>query len=140
MGVREAEDLVHEVFLRAYAKMQLFRGGNFIAWLITMTRNVCFNAMARRWALVEVQALNLTSGANEEQARVLEDSVRRLTAALQRLSPEQRICVKLVHLDGCSYEEAAKATGFDVGKVRSHVQNGRRMLRKLLNDGGPQSS
>jgi DNA-directed RNA polymerase specialized sigma24 family protein len=43
------------------------------------------------------------------------------------LPAEQRRCLEL-KIDGYSYEESASLTGLTVGAVKSHLQNGRRML------------
>ncbi|MEK7253837.1 MAG: sigma-70 region 4 domain-containing protein, partial [Bacteroidota bacterium] len=46
-----------------------------------------------------------------------------------KLSATQRRCVEQFYFEDKSYKEIAVLTGDDVGMVRSHIQNGRRMLR-----------
>ena len=54
--------------------------------------------------------------------------------AITALKDEQRTCITLFHLDGLTYAEVATRTGFSLEEVRSHLQNGRRNLRLMLND------
>ena len=38
-----AEDAAQEAFLRAYRNIQSFQGGNFLGWLMKITRNACID-------------------------------------------------------------------------------------------------
>jgi len=138
-GVAEAEELAQETFLRSLAKIDQFRGGSFAGWLLSLARTVCLNRVAKsdwgRYVPLEDAPPAASDGENE---RVLEDRVRRMLHALERLSEPQRLCIKLFDLDGYTYEETARLNGYSLGEVKSHLQNGRRMLRKLLaGEGGP---
>jgi DNA-directed RNA polymerase specialized sigma24 family protein len=67
----------------------------------------------------------------------------RLSAAqvwheMKALPPEQRRCLEL-KIEGYSYDETAARTGFTVEAVKSHLQNGRRMLWMRLEGRGAQS-
>jgi DNA-directed RNA polymerase specialized sigma24 family protein len=57
--------------------------------------------------------------------------VERLWQEIRSLPSEQRQCLEL-KVEGFSYEETAARTGFTVHAVKSHLQNGRRMLWKKL--------
>jgi RNA polymerase sigma-70 factor (ECF subfamily) len=133
----EAEELAQETFLRALAKLDQFRGGSFAAWLLSLARTVCLNRVARAdWGITAPLEDAPVAAQGGEEERVLEDSIRRMLDALERLPEPQRICIKLFDLDGYSYEETARLSGYSLGEVKSHLQNGRRMLRKWLADGG----
>jgi RNA polymerase sigma-70 factor (ECF subfamily) len=46
---------------------------------------------------------------------------------MSSLSPEQQRCLEM-KIEGYSYEETAARTGLSIEAVKSHLQNGRRML------------
>jgi RNA polymerase sigma-70 factor (ECF subfamily) len=48
------------------------------------------------------------------------------------LNHEQKLCVTLFYLDKKSYTDIAAETGFTMMQVKSHIQNGKRNLRLLL--------
>ena len=55
-----------------------------------------------------------------------------LEQALSQLPTEQRRCLELFYLEEKSYQEIVAATGLAVNQVKSHLQNGRRMLKRSL--------
>ena len=55
-----------------------------------------------------------------------------LDRALKTLPENQRICVVLCVAAGLSHSEAARATGFPLGTVKSHVGRGVAALREQL--------
>ena len=55
-----------------------------------------------------------------------------LPEALEHLSTEQRACVELFYLKEKCYEEVSSLTGYDMKKVKSYIQNGKRNLKIYL--------
>ena len=62
----------------------------------------------------------------------MENHVSELLRCIDKLSSQQSICINLMYLDDKSYKEIADITGFSLNEVKSHIQNGKRNLRKLL--------
>jgi RNA polymerase sigma factor (sigma-70 family) len=127
-----AEDATQETFLRAYEKMQQFSGGDFGAWLMRIAKNICIDQWRKRRpeALDEVIDEEDSSGSLEMAVAPNFDlslSAQRVWQEMQLLSPEQRRCLEM-KIEGYSYEETAAKTGWSVEAVKSHLQNGRRML------------
>ncbi|MFT6278588.1 MAG: RNA polymerase sigma-70 factor (ECF subfamily), partial [Flavobacteriales bacterium] len=52
--------------------------------------------------------------------------------AIDQLNPEQQKCIRLFYLEQKSYKEVADLTGYDMKKVKSFLQNGKRNLQLLL--------
>jgi RNA polymerase sigma-70 factor (ECF subfamily) len=52
--------------------------------------------------------------------------------ALEELNKEQKQCVILFYLDKRSYQDIAGITGFTLMQVKSHIQNGKRNLKLLI--------
>ncbi|RZK48411.1 MAG: hypothetical protein EOO59_16850, partial [Hymenobacter sp.] len=55
--------------------------------------------------------------------------------ALSQLPPDQRRCLELFYLEEKSYQEIVATTGLALNLVKSHLQNGRRMLKRTLSRG-----
>jgi RNA polymerase sigma-70 factor (ECF subfamily) len=132
----EAEELSQDTFLRAMAKLHQFRGDSFKGWLFSLARTVCLNRVAKADWNSSVPMDTVVASTDGEKDRLMDDAVRRMQEAIERLPEAQRICIKLFALDGYDYEETARLSGYSLGNVKSHLQNGRRTLRKLLEDGG----
>ena len=66
-------------------------------------------------------------------AKTLEETrYVQLEEALGMLSAEQRTCITLFYLERRSYQEVCGVTGFGFGEVKSHIQNGKRNLKIIL--------
>lgn len=125
-----ADDVVQDVFSSVWREISRFEARNFRAWILTIARNRCVNELKRsfrRYEVGETAEILMTSDENspDEQTRL------ELEACLRKLSAPQRIVVKLFYFHGLTYEEIAKRTGYPAKTVKTHIQNGRRMLRKL---------
>jgi RNA polymerase sigma-70 factor (ECF subfamily) len=125
-----AEDATQETFLRAYRKIQSFQGGNFLRWLMRIAKNVCIDQWRKGRVVAEFEEAHWA----EAPATGTLDSSSELRLALEKLwqemsslSPEQRRCLEM-KIEGYSYEEIAARTRLSLEAVKSHLQNGRRML------------
>jgi RNA polymerase sigma-70 factor, ECF subfamily len=125
-----AEDATQEAFIRTYQNIHRFQGGDFSAWVMKIAKNVCIDVWRkRRWEVGYEDA-----EATKRPALVAADSSSDLRLAAERawqemrsLSPDQRRCLEM-KIQGYSYEETAALTGLSIEAVKSHLQNGRRML------------
>jgi RNA polymerase sigma-70 factor (ECF subfamily) len=65
-----------------------------------------------------------------------EGDLTKLANCIERLADEQRQCVRLFFLEERSYKEIATATGHDLNKVKSYIQNGKRNLKICMEQHG----
>ena len=149
LGSREAaEDATQEAFIRAYRRLETFRGGNFRSWLFSIVANVSRDELRRRtrrpqlsldYARDDPDRADLDPADSDPlpEARAEQADLRRvLEAALRALPDEWRELVVLVDVGGLAYDEAARATGLPVGTVKSRLSRARGRLRDLLRDAG----
>jgi RNA polymerase sigma-70 factor (ECF subfamily) len=124
-----AADLTQETFLRAMEGIGGFSGGNLRAWLVTIGRHLAINHIRKKnrgpRALEEPDDRGDGSAAAQNM-----ESRERLRQLLEPLSSEQQLCLKLFYGNGLSYDEISEVTGMAIGTVRSHLQNGRRRMRR----------
>lgn len=55
-----------------------------------------------------------------------------MSVALTELNREQQQCVTLFYFQKKSYLEISETTGFSMMQVKSHIQNGKRNLKLLI--------
>ncbi|WP_173047734.1 RNA polymerase sigma factor [Nitrospira sp. KM1] len=140
------EELVHDVFVRAYSGLTQFSEKvSLDHWLAGIAVRTCYDfwRMQRRR---EIPVSNLAEDHHRWIERVLSpqseetfrDEVKHREAqevlawALDQLSPENRAVVTLVHLDGYSVREAAALLGWSVVNVKVRSHRARQALRKIL--------
>jgi len=139
VGAEEADDVAQEAFLRAFHRLENFRGDSqFRAWLLQITFNTALDATRRRVPdpvlADEVDALKEREAVEREPAMQLEERERRerLEAKLRLLRPEHRAVLVLRDIEGLPYEDIAVATSSPLGSVKGRLHRARRELIDLL--------
>jgi RNA polymerase sigma-70 factor (ECF subfamily) len=64
----------------------------------------------------------------------IEDKNKVLEKALSNLNDEQRTCIDLFYYKQKTYQEVASITGYDLNKVKSAIQNGKRNLKIFMEE------
>lgn len=135
-----AEDATQETFLRAYKNIRGFKGGDFSSWLMRIAKNVCIDEWRKLRPETGIDELELADRATPDSLAATIDTrrmIERLWQEIRALPSEQRQCLEL-KIEGFSYEETAARTGLAVHAVKSHLQNGRRMLWRKFEGALPQ--
>lgn len=126
----EADDVAQAAFLLAWRKIGSYRGGSFKSWVCTIAYREFLQARRKKKVEVEFDEHVHVLAFDSSAARLPEQMD--LDRALRLLPENQRICVVLCVASGMSHSEAAAATGFPLGTVKSHVNRGVAALRKQL--------
>lgn len=145
VGEREsAADAAQEAFVRAYQRLETYRGGSFKAWLFRITTNACYDELRRRKRR-PVTMLNELPGAESddgpplaadtlspEQAIQQAELNRAIERCIQGLQNDQRTVLVLSDVEGMNYQEIAEITGANLGTVKSRISRARAGVRNCL--------
>lgn len=128
-----AEDVTQSVFLKVWNAPGSYRGGNFAAWLVRVTRNRSLDALRARTTRVESPLPeSLPEGESMEDAAAARFDAERVRRALAALPEEQRRAIELGFFGGITHEEIARTTGTPLGTVKTRIRSGLQKLRGAL--------
>jgi RNA polymerase sigma factor, sigma-70 family len=140
----QAEEVAHDVFVKAYQSLQTFKfKGGFKQWLSVIAVRTCYDYWRKEYRSREIP---MSSCSEEEQDFVERASAKECTSqeisqkesgellsrVLDKLSPEDRMVLELVYLEGRSAKEAAGLLGWSVANVKIRVFRSRKKLPKII--------
>lgn len=146
-SVEDAQDLTQETFIKAYRRLDSFRGDSkFSAWLYRIASNVCLDHLRSkaRSGTVSIAVsdedgaeLDIPDTAPSVEETVLGNLTREAVQRGLDLLPEaQRQILLLREINGLSYEEIAQTLSLESGTVKSRIFRARKKLCAfLLSDG-----
>jgi RNA polymerase sigma factor (sigma-70 family) len=131
-----SKDAVMQIFEELIGKLKLHEVQNFKSWLHVLSRNHCLmklramkNKESRQVSIDDHPIVENEEIGHHENGISLEDNLRSMEKCLETLPDEQKRSVDLFYLQEKSYREVSVITGYDMNKVKSYIQNGKRNLK-----------
>ncbi len=139
----EVEDIVQEVWLKAFQKLGGFRGdAPFEHWLMRLAVHTCYDFLRGHQRNREDSFSELSEveedwrehfvsqpGVADEESSAARQLVGRV---LEQLSPPARLVITLLEIEDRSVKEISKLTGWSVPLVKVRAFRARAEMRKIL--------
>lgn len=139
----EAEDLVQDTVLRAFRGLDGFDGAHPRAWLLTILRNTHISRHRRRRPgllddpdRIDMLAEPTSTESGPEFYALAAVFDARVEAAFGSLTVDHQVAIRLVDMDGLSYQEAADVLDVPIGTVMSRLHRGRKKIKRKLAGSG----
>lgn len=140
-----ARDAVMEIFEKLMDELAVREITFFKTWLYSVSRNHCLIKIRRQTGendmrdhYSKINNAGIMEIAGEMHLNVVDNAMEnildKLQRALLRLNEAQQVCIRLMYLEKKSYREIAGITGFSLNQVKSHIQNGKRNLKNLIEE------
>ncbi len=144
----DAEDVLQESFLKAYAHLEHFQGrSRFYTWLVRITMNEALLKLRHRrrdrWMPLDERKEGedgeplpqevVEWGENPAEQYRRQELGEILHREIARLEPAYRVVVVLRDMEELSTQEAAALLGLSIPAVKSRLLRGRLKLREQLN-------
>ena len=147
----DAEDMVQDVFIKAYSSLKNFRRtASFYTWIYRIAINRTINFLKKRKKKQALSLNDVDEGVERDPAYVelsarespvrdasLSELQEKLNKALLTLSEKHRTVVVLHDIQGLRHDEIAEMTGCSEGTVRSRLFYARKMLQGELAEFAP---
>lgn len=135
----EAEDVMQEAFIKAFAKINSFQGNStFGAWLKKITVNLSINSFNNRSKFRNVSYEDqFRNETGEDQGIDIEEDeansrVKKIIKAMNSLKESYRIALNLHLIEGYDYEEICEILEISSANCRTLVSRAKDSLRKKL--------
>lgn len=139
----EVEDIVQEIFIKAYQKLESFEGrAPFEHWLMRLAVRTCYDFLRSHQRNRETSFTDLSDAeadwlerfnSNSDQIQDSSQGARELAEhALTAMSPAGRLVLTLLEIEDRSIKEVAELTGWSVPLVKVRAFRARREMKKWL--------
>lgn len=143
----QVEEVAQIVFIKAYESLHTFSGEKpFKNWISSIALKTCFDFWRKQYKKKEISIEFMSDGDRsflnnailEQSADALikkgqeKEAKELLDWALKKLSPENRIVLELIYLEGYSNKETANFLGWSNVNVKVRSMRARRKLEKIL--------
>lgn len=136
-SVYQSEEITQEVFLKLWLyREQMAEVENAEAWIITITKHLCFNQLkktANEKCIVELQR-EIQEGmlVSIEQRIDDRDLLVKVRQATAQLTAQEQLVYRMNKEQGLRNEEIASALHISENTVKVHLANALRKLRQLI--------
>lgn len=131
-----AKDGVQQIFLKVITELHKYKVDYFKSWIYMVAKNHCLMQLRNKTGrnTIEVSDKIISNEEITDKEKLLENerTYEMMSVALAELNREQQQCVTLFYLQKKSYLEISETTGFSMMQVKSHIQNGKRNLKLLI--------
>ena len=135
-----SKDAVMQIFEKLILAVKKHEVNNFKGWISVVARNHCLMALRSKKNKInqhsveinEQHGVEMSYQMHHDDGEELDLKIGKIEAALINLPKEQQTCIKLFYLEEKSYKAVAEETGYDLKKVKSYIQNGKRNLKIQL--------
>lgn len=122
-----AQDVVQDVFVLCYTKLNKLRDGSrFANWLLRTVRREAVRTARRQRRAAETIKQVPQAGSDSE---VFDDERQMLLVCVSRLPRHERVMIALRYFDGHSVKEISQMTGRPIGTVTKQLSRGIERLR-----------
>lgn len=143
----ESKDMSMQIFEKLAEAAKTTEIRSFSSWLHVLAKNECLMLLRSRKYKMEKTAVAINEESDMDLAYALhhtredglEVKLQELELSIEELPPEQKECIRLFYLEQKSYKTIASLTGHELKKVKSYIQNGKRNLKRYMQNLDEQS-
>lgn len=143
----DVESVSHDAFVRTYLSLATFRRrSDFRHWLSRIALRTSYDYWRERYRSRETPLASLgedetrwlehvtadQAGRQSENAASSREARELLARAMDRLSPEDRMVLELVHIEERPVKEIAELLGWSIANVKVRAFRSRKKLRSIL--------
>ena len=130
----KAKDASADILEKMILYFQKHEVSSAKALIMISAKNHCLSLLKRQVQMKNLEEVNELASREIEMDKVIQkdSTLNQLQQSLQELKQEQKNNLTAFYFKKKSYREISIETGQSVAKIKSSIQNGKRMLRQLM--------
>jgi RNA polymerase sigma-70 factor (ECF subfamily) len=136
----ESQDAAMQIFEKLIESLKKHDIRNFKSWLHVTTRNYCLMELRSRKTrglktdtdLSLIPDMEFTTSEHHNSEPDIENDLTLMKQCIDKLPDEQKKCIELFYLEQRSYKEVSLLAEFELKKVKSFIQNGKRNIKNCI--------
>ncbi|MEM6522519.1 MAG: sigma-70 family RNA polymerase sigma factor [Bacteroidota bacterium] len=137
----DSQDAVMQIFEKVVVSLIDSDVQNFKSWLFVVTKNFCLMKLRSSNYKQEQRQQDINEAFVENSLVMhplnedgeMESDLSKLEVCIEQLKLEQKTCVRMFYIEKKTYVEIVEMTNYDLKKVKSYIQNGKRNLKLCMN-------
>jgi len=138
----EAQDILHEGFIKVFAKLKSFKNeGSFEGWIRRIIVNSAIDYVrAKKKLTFDSEEKSIIDNIKDEDEVLIEaENLSKIKAELiieliQKLSPAYKTVFNLYVMEGYSHKQVAEELGISEGTSKSNLAKAKQKLRELFEE------
>ncbi|MBS9774784.1 MAG: sigma-70 family RNA polymerase sigma factor [Tenacibaculum sp.] len=137
----EAEDLTHDLFIRLFVKLRMFKGrSKFSTWLYSFTYNFCVNYVQRDKAKKQEKITISTDVIKDESSYEVDDKSLfelksdRLVKVLEAIDPKDKMILLMKYQDDMPIKEISEALCLGESAVKMRLKRAKERVINIYNN------
>ncbi len=133
----DTEDFVQDVFIKAYTKLETFRGDSlFSTWLTRLAYTTALNSIKRRKEYLPLADENILydTDLTPEEKEVKRITIETVRESVKELPDKLAVCLDLYFFYDMSYTEICDVTEMPMNTVKSNIFRAKKLLKEKLSE------
>ncbi len=136
----EAEDLLHEGFIKLYQKLPKYNyTGSFEGWIRRIISNNAIDFIRKRKEFIidfnddnEFLLNNQEENSDRDDLNLIKTKAQKIINAIQQLTPAYKAVFNMYILEDMSHKEIAEKLGISIGSSKSNLFKAKLKIKKIL--------
>lgn len=136
----DSKDAVMQIFESLIENLKKHEVRNFKSWLHASSRNHCLMMLRKQkqgilesnYTELEIESVEFSLSMHHSDEDSLDDDLGLLKNCMDKLPLKQKTCMHLFYIMEQSYKEVSVNSGFEINKVKSYIQNGKRNVKLCI--------
>lgn len=138
----EAEDLTHDIFLKAFLKLSTFnQKSSFYTWLYSITYHTCIDYTRRKssdrqsivLSVEDIEEQRIKAFHSDSEEDLLQIKVEHLKKVLQTLEPDDKMILLMKYQDDMSIAEIQEVFGIGTSATKMRLLRARERALAIYN-------